>query len=378
MKLIRKFTIAPLLLSLAPLALAADTAPASSQSDFTSKVFQVLAEKKGNLNFSPLSLKMALELVYWGSNGETRSYFEKTFGFKDQNKEAFSKELALIKSSPEMTLKIADSVWYRDPNTFQPAYLNRLNQEKIDAAPIDVGALNTWVSRETNGMIPKLLDGIPALMKTIFVNALYFKADWVVPFDKRFTSNETFHTDAKTGKSVPMMHQTANFNYNEDEQVQTLEMSYRSSPFEMVLILPKKRYGLAEIGKKTGLSEILKLAEAGQSQKVILTLPKFKFETKAFMGDALTKAGYGKLFQGGDYSKLYKSDGQHINDILQATQIIVDEKGTEAAAATAVMMKSSAVMLTKKIVFQADQPFLFVLKNRETGEIYFLGRVEKP
>ena len=146
----------------------------------------------------------------------------------------------------------------------------------------------------------------------------------------------------------------------------------------MMLLLPKKRFNLDNIEKSLSSKALLTLETSAQPAKVDLALPKFKFDTKGLLEPLLKQAGYIELFNSGDYANLYKKNDQAIGSIMQATQIAVDEKGTEAAAATAVMMKSLAMRREVIQTFHADQPFLFILKNEDSGEIYFMGRVTDP
>lgn len=318
-------------------------------------------------------------MVYFGSSGDTQGFLEKSFGFHDQHVDSGIEEYKLSQSSG-FKLLIANSAWFRDQSEIKESYFDQLKKQNVEHFPLKLAALNAWVKRATEGKITHLLDQLSPLVKSVFVNAIYFKADWASPFKPQDTHSENFESSDGKKKIVKMMHQTSHFDYAETDLGQVLVMPYLNPPFEMMFILPKERFGLSSTDSSLSSDTFSGIEKSLTRAKVTVSIPKFKFETSQPLSELLKKTGYGALFEKGDYSKLFKTSLGSIGDIIQATTIAVDERGTEASAASAVaLMGATFVRAPEKIkIFKADQPFFFLLKNKKSGAIYFMGRVSEP
>lgn len=356
--------------------------------DFNSKFYQELTKREnGNINFSPISLKMALNLVYFGTDGKTKKFFEKEFAFSSGNRHTFLAEYELMtalekEKDPDIKaeLQLSNSVWFKDPSLIEKKYLKEINSINVTTGPLDVKKINDWVADATKGKINNIIETITPEMFAVFINAIYFKAKWLAPFKKEETREENFSTSNKEIIKVQMMHQFKHMPYHEDNHSQWIKLSYKGSPFSMYFGLPKKRFVLSSLEKALSDEYISNVAKGMDSKRVKLSLPKFKFDQKTSMKSTLERMGLEKIFEKtANYIRLSKSPELYISEIIQATYIKVDEEGTEAAAVTAVSMEAgSAPVADRPKIFLADQPFLFFLRNEKTKEIYFMGRVVKP
>jgi serpin B len=178
--------------------------------------------------------------------------------------------------------------------------------------------------------------------------------------------------------ATEMMKQTHPFKYFENEISQWLELPYRDSPFSMVLVLPRKPFELKPVQDKLSASYVKETLAQLKEERVEVVLPKFKIHQKVSLRGDLSFAGYGKLFNPGEWKLLSKNLEFRLGDVIQATTLEVDEQGTTASAATALTMESTSLDLGAKKSFYCDQPFLFLLMNRESGEIYFMGKLYQP
>lgn len=347
-------------------------------------LYQLLAANPTNVNLSPLSLNMAFAQVYVGSNGKTKELLQQIFGFKDDGF-SFKSEFQLAKEvekSETAKLYLANSVWVRNDElkNVLPSFKQVVADEvDADLYPLAVKPLNEWVAKATHDKIKTLVDQISKSDLAYFVNAIYLKADWKSPFKKESTHSDTFRSSPHAVMKTDMMVQTSKFGYYEDDLSQWVSMPYRDLPLEMVLALPKKELNLKAVEDRLSAESMDKVLKGLKEENVEITLPKFKFDTKLSLKKIFTDAGFEQLFKGGDYSKFVSnSKNFQIADVIQATAIQVDEKGTEAAAATAVVMERTSLVQMSKKTFKADQPFLFLIRNSKSGEIYFLGRVLDP
>jgi len=353
------------------------------------RLYRLLSGDPKNVNLSPLSLDMAFAQVYLGATGKSKDLMGQIFGFKDGGF-AFESEFKLMRElehaqasagKEPARLYLANSVWVRSSNlkNVSTSYRQLLSRD-LDGTvhPLSLKALNQWVSQATHEKIEKLVDQIDPSDVAYFVNAIYLKADWASPFQAQSTTRETFRS-AHAAIKTEMMHQNAKFNYYEDATAKWLAMEYKGLPLEMVLGLPQKDLDLETVEKDWSAASMKKVFAGMSRSRVQVTLPKFKFDTKLSLKRVFDEAGYGRMFQPGDFSNFVSPQKNfRISDVIQATAIQVDEKGTEAAAATAAVMHESAVFSLNPKTFKADQPFLFLIRNTKSGEIYFMGRVSNP
>lgn len=349
------------------------------------QLYRLLASDPKNINFSPLSLKISFSLLYPGSASETQKTLEHLFSFSQANPNPFHAEYELAQKIEDKKLEtnqleIHNSAWMKRANEVKPEFIESLKLQDAALGKVNLDAMNAWVAKATQNKIPKLIDSLPPQTNTVLINTLYFKQKWLSPFEVGKTTLAQFQVSPNQGQNVMTLHDHKEVNYFEDDRAKWVALPYENSPFIMYFSLPKKRFDLRSIEGNLTAASFLDLISKMKKSPVELAIPKFKFNQKSSMRALMTSAGYENLFTRGDYSGILTVHRLIISDILQATSIGVGEIGTEASAATGVILKEKAMrqntLLSKSFI--ADQPFLFILRNEETKEIYWLGRVYSP
>ncbi len=218
------------------------------------------------------------------------------------------------------------------------------------------------------------------MTRLVLTNAVYFKGDWVKPFDKKATKEEDFAISAQDKVKVPLMHQKAELGYAEEDTLQLLEMPYAGRELSMVVLLPKKVDGLAELEKSISVDRLDSLLSKLRAREVVTYLPKFKMEASFGLKPTLETLGMKRAFSAeADFSGISEQKDLSISAVIHKAFVDVNEEGTEAAAATGIMMRATAARQTvQPPVFRADHPFLFLIRETTTGSILFMGRLTNP
>jgi len=235
------------------------------------------------------------------------------------------------------------------------------------------------VEEQTKGRIKDLI--LQGMIKTdtrlVLTNAVYFKGEWVRRFPAENTQTEEFKTLQGWMVKVPLMHQKDRFPYSENENLQILEMPYEGEIFSMLIILPRKGQ-LETVEKSLSVENLNRWQKEMHPEEVKVHLPKFRTEGRCSLKGELQKMGLNLAFRRGeaDFSGMTGARDLCLDEVVHKSFVEVDEKGTEAAAATGMMMRSTA--LRKEKVFRADRPFLYLIQDRESGGILFMGRMANP
>ncbi len=374
-----KIILLSLLMALAPKTVSTD-AVVDGNTEFAIDIYQELSKTPGNLFFSPYSISSALSMTCAGARGNTEKEMLTTLhqynqldlhtAFKSLNDKLFSVQ--------GYELNIANGLCLTGQDV-KNSYKDLL-ERKYDAEifPGDLKRINEWVSNKTQKRIPKILNRLDRQSACVLLNAVYFKADWQSEFKASDSHNRKFFTDKSNSVSVPMMNQTNSYKYYENSQVQIVEMPY-SGGASMVIILPNQIGGLSKY--ESDLSSLMNLLDELDSkspEKLKLTLPKLKMETDYDLVPVCMKLGMKDAFNSAaDFSGM-STKPLSIAQIKHKAFLEVDEKGTEAAAATAVEMKVTSMPMYPKKEFVADHPFMFLIKDIDTGTILFFGRVVNP
>ncbi|MEZ6103825.1 MAG: serpin family protein [Pirellulaceae bacterium] len=367
---------------------------AGSNNQLSADLYQALGKTPGNLFFSPASIAVALAMTADGAAGQTRQeMFQVLHG--DEQADAWLKsmgELAklLNQSGDGYTLELANRLWGQAGFHFEADYVQRIGQS-FDAPLGELpftsnpeasrGEINRWVSSRTHDRIQDLLPegSITTLTRMVLTNAIYFKADWADEFDGKRTRDLPFVRTDGSRVDAPMMFQKNHFPYGEDEAVQVLEMPYKSGSLSMVVVLPKQNDGLPKLATSITGEQLERWVSVLRTNEVELTLPKFKLQTQFSLKTTLSELGMARAFSDdAEFTRISKAEPLQISDVIHKAFVEVDEKGTEAAAATGVIVATRAAIITKRIVFQADHPFLFFIRHQETGAILFVGHVSDP
>ena len=358
--------------------------------DIFSNVFnEELKDEDNNFMISPFSLSMALAMTWNGAGGTTKEVMRNTLklgDYSDDEVNGYYKKLkeALLKTDPTTKLSIANSIW---TNQFVPikSTFIKTNEEFFDATiqsvnfgdPLTVGLINKWASDNTNNLVKKVLDKTDPQDLMYLLNAIYFKGIWSTKFDSKNTNRQDFTYENGAIKKVDMMHLTADLRYSEDELMQIVELPYGNKAFSMIVLLPKKGKQLKDLNVALTTQDYLANLTAGFSKaEVFLTLPKFKTEYSKKLNDALTNMGMGEAFtDAADFSGMSDASAK-IAFVKQDTYISTDEVGTEAAAVTTVGVVFTSIGISDKVVFNANHPFIYIIRENSTGAILFMGTVK--
>jgi serpin B len=349
----------------------------SGNNTFAFDLYQALQEGNGNLFYSPYSISLALAMTHAGARGETERQMADALHFtlpQDRLHPAFDGlDLELARrgggaagqEAEGFRLNIANSIWGQSGYSFRP-----------DAPEESRVLINDWVSDQTEGRIEDLIpeDTIDPLTRLILTNATYFKAAWSHPFEERWTHDDTFLLLDGEQITVPMMHQAAMFGYAQGEGCQAIEIPYEGEELSMVVLLP-------DVGRFEEFASALDAGRAASISRDIepefihLAMPKFTYEAGFSLKDTLATLGMPVAFtEAADFSGMAGTHELFIGDVLHKTFVSVDEAGTEAAAGTAVVMSAGAPPPEVRL----DHPFIFMIRDVETGAILFLGHVVDP
>lgn len=355
-------------------------------------------DKKDNQFFAPAGISTALAMTYAGARGQTAEQMAKVLHFQLDAKRlhpAFAALLWEMQGEGEQRgcrLHIANALWSHKDTNVLPDFLQQMMDNYSTAVPlIDFAEpeqarrdINAWIAQQTADKIKDLLQpgDVSPETRLVLTNAIYFKGDWLHPFEGNHTHEQPFHVTATKDVSVPMMHQTGEFRYFVDEgkTFQLLEMPYKDSELSMVVLLPPQVDGLAQIEKKLDAESLTKWLQKMGSMKVIVTLPKFTMRLRLPLADRLQTMGMTAAFRPAeaDFTGMtHDKPPLFLSAVIHEAWIDVNEKGTEAAAATALPMPGSAFAQPPPI-FHADHPFLFLIRDTRSGSILFLGRISNP
>ncbi len=363
----------------------------ASSNSFALDLYRTLPDD-GNMFISPYSIFTALAMVYEGAGGKTAEEIGAVLHIPRENltRREGMRELILGVNNPASdayVLRTANAVWVQKDYPVKRTYISILKKfylsevGEVDFKNDPRGAenqINRWVEEQTAGKIRELVSGLSPLTRLVITNAIYFKANWSRRFEPQNTRNEIFYTPNGT-VTTPMMHQKGRFRYMEGEHFQAIDLPYEDGRLSMVIILPE-RGRLKEIEGKLTPEFVDDVVEGMKEENVKLTLPKFRFERRYLLKGVLASMGMGKAFSDdADFSGI-SDKPLAISQVIHKTFISVAENGTEAAAATAVVMTVAAAPGTNPEykVFKADHPFLFFIIDRKTGLILFMGRLMDP
>jgi len=385
------------------------TLPAASPSDiqalvqnnnaFAFDLYQSLQTQNGNLIYSPYSISLALAMTYAGARSETESQMAQALHFlpQDQFHPAFNaldlqlaaRGKAESEEETPLQLNIANAVWAEQTYPFLHSFLDTIAlnygagvrlADFIDRYETVRKEINSWVSDQTED---KIIDLIPegvldANTRMALVNAIYFKADWLHPFEADSTRDAAFHLLDGWDVTVPMMNQGAVIPYAQDDGWQAVELPYQGETAAMDIIVPDEGH-FEEVESSLNYGTVSGILESLQPSSVQLALPKFKFEREFGLANQLATLGMTDAFDPdkADFSGMTEKDDLYISEILHKAFVAVDEKGTEAAAATAAIVAATGAPVFD-VNLTIDRPFIFLIRDLPTGQVLFIGRVLDP
>jgi serpin B len=384
---------------------------AEGNNRFALQLYQRLHDDKSNLFFSPYSISAALAMTCAGARGGTQEQMTRVLHFpvskevlekliadqtpmtQEQLAQVFGKTIKDLNArggGDKYELRVANALWGQKDYKFLPTFVGLVekqyggalrNVDFVAAAEQARQTINAWVAKQTNDKIKDLIGpgALDAMTRLVLTNAIYFKGNWASQFKKDQTQDQPFTLLDGTNVQVPMMNQQTRFGYGETDALQVLEMPYKGDELSMVILLPKKTDAIRELEQGLTGESFSKWLGAIRTRQVIVSVPKFKMTSRFSLAQVLQSMGMTDAFSDkADFSGMTGSRDLFISAVVHQAYVDVNEEGTEAAAATGVTMRLTSVGPDTTPVFRADHPFLFLIRDKTTGSILFLGRVMNP
>lgn len=366
----------------------------NASNNFGLKLFTTLAETEtGNLFISPLSVTEALSLSSNGAAGTTAQEMATMLGFPltagDINPSAQSVREALLNADKKVEFSIANSLWCHHEYTVHPTFA-KVASDYYSAetgtfdpseAALSLSRINGWVNNQTRGKIPTILEKIDASNRMFVINALYFKGQWQYTFDKKNTRQQPFNNLDGTTSTVEMMHQECNLPYAVTETCSAVELPYGNGHFSMVVMLPNEGIAPNQLIHQLNDRHWGTIINQLKEQSIDLYLPRFKTENNLKLNDALIDMGMPRAFTDEAEFPMLISEISNlcISEVRHKTFVEVGEEGTEAAAVTSVdfVLTSIGDEDPRLIPFIVDRPFVFAIREKDTGAILFIGRMNE-
>lgn len=385
-------------LSLPPVWGAENKAPmvAEANNQFAFGLYRDLSksEKNRNIFISPFSISSALAMTYERADHETAAQMRKVLHFPDAPsivRQGYRDlEKSINRPNKGYELSTANSLWPQKGYPFLKGYLETVEKNYGGKTEeVDYGTrlsrtdackkINGWTSGQTKDKIPEIIspEDLTELTRMVLVNAVYFKGSWAKAFQPAKTRKMDFYSQGAGKIQADMMSQESEFPYAQFPDLSVLELPYRGDGLCMLVVLPKDRNPAKAEASLSGDAFHRWLAALSPA-KIELSLPKFKIHCQYSLTRPLQRLGMPLAFdeQQADFSKMTGTKGLHITDVIHATLVDVNEAGTEAAGATAVIMGAKCASLTPE--FTADHPFFFFIYDKTQGNILFMGKIDKP
>lgn len=346
-------------------------------------------EEGDNILMSPVSASLALAMLHNGAEGETKQAISKALkfeGFSDEEINTYYQKIiqTLPNLDPNTTLDIANSIWYRQEFKAHSSFLD-INRSFYHAeisaldfsGPQAPKTINDWVSKNTNGKIPTIVDDISSDMVMYLINAIYFKGSWQEKFDTERTRQMPFKRSNGSDLQTDFMNIQEKFNIVQNNDVQGIELPYGDGQFSMFVFMPTENTDVKELIKKFDDSEFLANVYSGFSKRETnLSIPKFKFAYENTLNDELDRMGMGVVFTDQADLSGIADDDLLVSEVKQKAFIEVNEEGTEAAAVTGVGVSVTSMPMVQTLTF--DKPFFFLIRENNCGLILFTGAVNDP
>lgn len=364
-------------------------------SEFTLDLYQKIQDDNGNLFYSPYSISLALAMTTAGAEGETQQQIADTLNFElseDRLHKAFNYlDQALRENNDEnFTLNIANSFWGQENYHFEEDYLNTLALnygagvrllDFMREPESSRQTINKWVENETEQKIKDLIPkgAIDSLTRAVLTNAIYFNASWRLPFEESNTVDGIFTLLNGDETEVKMMGQTETFKYAEGSDYQAVELPYQGNNNTAMLIISPDRSQFEEFESNLDTKMLDEIVEKLEDKSVSLKMPRFEYEADLNLTKTLKQMGMPAAFNPSkaNFSGMTGDNSLYVTDVLHKAFVSVDEEGTEASAATAVVFGETSVP-TKSVEMNLDSPFIFLIRDNDTGTVLFIGRLMNP
>ena len=365
-----------------------------ASNEFSFDIFKELSVGQANSNvfISPLSIYYALGMTYNGAAGETAEEMKNTLHLPEGTSEEINSSFEtlmeyLLGLDPDVTLQIANSIWYRDTWTFKETFLN-ICKDYFSAEvsglnfndPSSVDTINNWVDENTNHKIDNIIDSIDPATVMFLINAIYFNGTWKYEFDSEMTEEKDFYlTDGNTTKCNTMV-QTAELKYMSNDDFQAVNLPYGNGNYVMTIILPNSNANIDSIIEEMNSTNWELWMSQMETKKGTVYLPKLKFAYEKILNDALQSLGMRKAFSGADFSNMHETAQLFISEVRHKSFIEMNEEGTEAAAVTIVEIKLVSTGEGNEIDFtmNMNRPFIYAIRDINTNAMLFVGLLNVP
>ena len=363
---------------------------------FALDLYNQLKMTDGNLFFSPFSIFTALAMTWAGARENTAVQMAETLHFTEKPAQFHRaigdliSQLNAVQKETDVELSIANAIWAQKGYHFLDEFFRIVQQSyQADLKQVDFSsaaesarqAINAWVEQQTNEKIKDLLPPkvLNALTRLVLVNAIYFKGFWDNQFKSRDTREMEFWLLTEVAVKVPMMHQEHQFGYWENDWLQIIEMLYKEESLSLIVLLPKEKTGITDLEQKLNFENMMAWQSRLRKRKVIVFFPKFKIESQFSLGQTLALMGMPDAFDPelADFSAMVGQKELYISAVIHKAFLEVNEEGSEAAAATGVVVSVTSIAPSPPI-FKADHPFVFFIRDNKSQSILFLGRVLNP
>lgn len=369
-----------------------------NNTNFALALYKAIAgEQRGNLFLSPYSISSALAMTYAGARGETEKQIAKTLRLSQDQATihpAFAEiasKITAINASGNVEITTANALWLQQNFQVLDAYLATIRAQYrgqlfpvnfVEAAEAARQQINAWIEEQTKQKIRELLPAgsISNLTRCVLTNAIYFKGKWANAFDPAATSDQSFWVSLDQEISVPTMHLQAPMKYAQIENMQIVELPYAGEEISLLLAISKAKDGIGFLERHLAWDVLSSWRRDIAMQDVELFLPKFSVTSQFGLAKTLEQMGMSNAFSDrADFSGIEASKTLSIADVMHKAFIDVNEEGTEAAGATGVVIGVTSVQEPHPVpVVRADHPFFFLIQEKTTGSILFMGRVANP
>lgn len=351
------------------------------------------ADKEGNIFFSPMSISTAFTLPYAGATGLTKEQIETTFYYDDnakKNLKSYRDFTANLERSKDVTLRMANGIWLEETMPIDKDFIKTARQltgkDEIHQVSFtknykaSTSQINQWIANQTGGNIKDLLEdgSTNELTRFVMANAIYFQGNWAIPFDNKLTATNVFYGfNDKKIETQFMTKPVTDHKYAENDDFQILELPYAGESTSMIIILPRFADGLAKIENSLSANNYKQWLNTMTKRPVVVTLPKFQLKIQYNLRSTFRKMGLKEPFMDAASFDNISPQTLRLSNVFHQAFIIVSEEGTEATAATGIVGGVKGLK-PKPAFFNANQPFLFFIKDNKTDMILFMGRMTEP
>jgi serpin B len=369
----------------------------NDNSAFALDLYGQLRTAKGNLFFSPFSISTALAMTYAGARENTARQMAVALHFTGapnllhRSMREVLTQLNSVQKQTAVELRVANALWAQKGYKFRDEFIRIVRESyRAELTQVDFRnaseaarqSINTWVAHQTDQKIKNIIQPgvLNALTRLVLVNAIYFKGFWDTQFKPDDTREMVFWLSDGDTVKLPMMNQKHEFGYWENEWLQVLEMPYKNESLSLIILLTKEKAGISALEQKLTLANTINWQNRLRKRKVVVFLPRFKIESEFSLKQTLAAMGMPDAFNpaSADFSAMVVGKKElYISAVIHKAFIEVNEEGTEAAAATGVVVGVTSIAPSPP-VFKADHPFVFFIRDNAARSILFLGRVASP